>query len=146
MAQRPVVEQCVPRPSIEGEERTVAANLAPGSYRFLVRAVNADGQVSAEVVHVDGFGNLQLSAPCRLLDEAGIATGGQVVLQVGAAVRPATVCAAFDDVRPGGIAVLPDAFDRLQIAVNRGSAARLLGADVGDAVLVRRVVDAPRAR
>jgi ligand-binding sensor domain-containing protein/signal transduction histidine kinase len=33
--------------SAPSEQRTVAANLAPGSYRFLVRAVNADGQVSA---------------------------------------------------------------------------------------------------
>ncbi|MBI3758771.1 MAG: hypothetical protein HY269_03350, partial [Deltaproteobacteria bacterium] len=32
--------------SAPSEQRTVAANLAPGSYRFLVRAVNANGQVS----------------------------------------------------------------------------------------------------
>jgi S-adenosyl-L-methionine hydrolase (adenosine-forming) len=101
----------------------------------------AAGQLKAEVVHVDGFGNLQLSAPCRLLDEAGITTGADVLLQVGAAARSATVCAAFDDVAPGGIGLLPDAFNRLQVAVNRGSAARLLGADVGDVVQVRRLDD-----
>lgn len=32
--------------SAPSEQRTVAANLASGSYRFLVRAVNAEGQVS----------------------------------------------------------------------------------------------------
>ncbi len=38
--------------SVPSEQRTVAANLASGSYRFLVRAVNANGQVSTEPASV----------------------------------------------------------------------------------------------
>jgi S-adenosyl-L-methionine hydrolase (adenosine-forming) len=96
-----------------------------------------DGAIRAEVVHVDGFGNVQLSAPARLLDEAGIAAGGQVLLRVGAVTRPATVCGAFADVPVGRMGILRDAFNRLQVAVNRGSAAQLLGARVGAPVVVR---------
>jgi S-adenosyl-L-methionine hydrolase (adenosine-forming) len=95
------------------------------------------GLVAGEIVHVDGFGNLQLSAPARLLDEAGIAPGAQIELRVGSVVRTARVVGAFAELPPDRLGVLPDAFHRLQVAVNRGNAARLLGADVGDPVVVR---------
>lgn len=95
-----------------------------------------DGQVIAEVVHIDGFGNLQLSAGIDLLDQAALARRGPVLLKVGAAVRPGAICSAFADLAPGQIGVLSDAFDRLQVAVNRGSAMRLLGAAVGDEVVI----------
>jgi S-adenosyl-L-methionine hydrolase (adenosine-forming) len=102
----------------------------------------ADG-LSAEVVHVDGFGNLQLSARTTLLAEAGLPFGSRTSLHVGASVRPATVCRVFADIPSGGLGIMPDAFGRLQVAVNRGSAARLLGAAVGAPVLIRRPDEAP---
>lgn len=94
------------------------------------------GLLRAEVGHVDRFGNLQLLARTGDLAAAGMAPATPVTVSVAATTVAAGVARAFADVAPGEVAVLPDAFGRVQVAVNRGSAARKLGAGSGDTVAV----------
>ncbi|MGH3923684.1 MAG: SAM hydroxide adenosyltransferase, partial [Pseudonocardiaceae bacterium] len=90
------------------------------------------GMIEAEILLADRFGNLQLAATVADLDTAGLVLGSR--LRVHA--RPAVCCATFAEIPEGGLGLLPDAFGRLQIAVNQGSAARLLGLRPGQTVTV----------
>ena len=84
-------------------------------------------EVRAEVLSVDGFGNVQLAAT----DLGGLA--GAVRVQDG----PATVGRTFADVPDGELVVLPDSAGYVAIAVNRGSAAARRGVEPGDVVEIR---------
>jgi S-adenosyl-L-methionine hydrolase (adenosine-forming) len=83
--------------------------------------------VRAEVLSVDGFGNVQLAAT----DLGGLT--GTVRIQDGLA----TVGRTFADVPDGELVVLADSAGYVAIAVNRGSAAARLGVRPGDVVEIR---------
>ena len=88
--------------------------------------IGPDG-VRAEVLSVDGFGNVQLAAT----DLGGLT--GTVRVQDG----PATVGRTFADVPDGELVVLADSAGYVAIAVNRGNAAARLGVEPGDVVEIR---------
>jgi S-adenosyl-L-methionine hydrolase (adenosine-forming) len=83
----------------------------------------AAGRIESEVLLTDRFGNLQLSATTADLDAAGLAPSMRLEVQG----RPATCCSTFAEIPQGELGLLPDAFGRLQLAVDRGSAAQVLG-------------------
>src|SRR6185437_627537 len=85
------------------------------------------GVVRAEVLSVDGFGNVQLAAT----DLGGLT--GTVRVQDGLA----SVGRTFADVPDGELVVLADSAGYVAIAVNRGSAAARLGVEPGDVVEIR---------
>jgi hypothetical protein len=132
----------------------LAAGAAPGSLGAPVpheglagltlgEAEVAPGRLRGEVGHVDRFGNLQLLARAHDLAGAGLTVGTGVSVAVGTTTLAATIGRTFADVPPGQVAVLPDAFGRVQVAVNQGDAAGALDAAPGDTVVVER---RPRAR
>lgn len=88
--------------------------------------IGPDG-VRAEVLSVDGFGNVQLAAT----DLGGLTE--RVRVQDG----PATVGRTFADVPAGELVVLADSAGYVVIAVNRGNAAARLGVEPGDVVEIR---------
>lgn len=96
----------------------------------------AAGRIAAEVVRVDGFGNLLLSAGASAIEQAGWRPGQRVTVTIADAAFDAVVVRAFDELGDGGLGVLGDAFGRLQLAVDRGSAASQLGVAVGTQVTV----------
>jgi len=99
-----------------------------------------DGTVEAEVVSVDGFGNIQLAATPMDLDTAGLRLGDDVLLQATGAAFPARFGRTFGDVPPGALVVLVDSAGYTAIAANGRSAAAVLSVgDTGTIVLcVRR--------
>jgi len=94
-------------------------------------------ELEANVVHVDHFGNLTTSLSReqleRLLEGAG--EGAEVVVTVEDAVLP--LARTYADVPEGEACALVGSSGWLELAVNRGAAARLLGAEPGTAVRVR---------
>ncbi|HET8681922.1 MAG TPA: SAM-dependent chlorinase/fluorinase [Micromonosporaceae bacterium] len=82
------------------------------------------GWVEAEVLTVDRFGNVQLTA--RLDDVAGL--GRRLSVGGVSAVRGTT----YADAPPGGLVVYVDSADRVAVAVNGGRAAVVLGVAAGD--------------
>ncbi len=84
-------------------------------------------EVRAEVLSVDGFGNVQLAA----IELGGLS--GAVRVQG----RPATVGRTFADVPAGELVVLADSAGHVAVAVNRGNAAARLGVEPGDVVDIR---------
>lgn len=82
------------------------------------------------VVHalwVDGFGNVGLDAMHEDLTRAGLRLGERLALACGNRVSSALYAGTFADVPPGDAIVYEDAARTLAVAVNRGSAAELLG-------------------
>jgi S-adenosylmethionine hydrolase len=97
------------------------------------------GDWEGEVVHADRFGNL-LSSIARGDLEAMLETVGgdptQLVVLIEGAVLP--LVRTYADVAEGEGCALAGSSGRVEVAVNRGSAARVLGAAVGAPVRVRR--------
>jgi S-adenosylmethionine hydrolase len=94
-----------------------------------------EGEWEASVVHVDRFGNLTTN-----LDEAALrrmAGGRELVVEVEGAVLP--LARTYSDVPPGQALALVGSSRLLEVAVNQGDAARLLGAGRGASVRVRAV-------
>jgi S-adenosyl-L-methionine hydrolase (adenosine-forming) len=91
-------------------------------------APRRDGDaIVTHALAVDRFGNAQLDVSHDDLAGSGLRLGRPCELQVGAQHFTAWYSVTFADVRPGEILVYEDAYRTLAVAVNRGSAAALLG-------------------
>lgn len=97
------------------------------------------GDWEGEVVHADRFGNLASSITHPDLEAMLATVGGDptaLVIVVEGAVLP--IVRTYADVAEGEPCALLGSSRRLEVAVNRGSAARVLGASLGAPVRVRR--------
>jgi len=99
----------------------------------------AAGVLDAEVIGVDGFGNVQLAATAADLAAADL-TAGRVVVHIGSASWQAALGETFGAVAPGELVVLVDSAGHVALAVNGGAAAAALGVTDGDTV---RLAGAP---
>ncbi len=90
-----------------------------------------DGTIEGEIIHVDRFGNLITNISHELLDgtEYEIEINGKVIDGIKK---------TYGSVPPGEPLALIDSFDMLEIAINRGSAARAFGVKPRTPVRVRR--------
>ncbi len=91
----------------------------------------AGGAVQAEVVTVDGFGNVQLSMPGADAPRAGLVPGTSVALAWDGREVVLPFVRAFGEVPPGEPLCYRDGGDWVAIAVSSGDAARLLGLRAG---------------
>jgi len=104
----------------------------------LSRAQVIDGILAAHVLRSDGFGNLILDASRGDLDAIGIVDGGALTVRHAGTLHAARHASSFAEVPAGELLVYEDAQRMIALAVNRGSAAELLGAAPDDEVVVRR--------
>ena len=90
------------------------------------------------VLHADTFGNVILDGRFEQLAELGVDLGQEVTVRRsgGGREHQATVARTFADVHPGGLLLYQDGLGMLALAVNRGSAVELLGAERHDELLV----------
>ena len=100
-------------------------------------AHSAGGAILTHVLHADHFGNLTLDASHALLSEAGVRLGEALSVQVADRLYPARYAATFADVAAGELLLYEDAQRTPALAVNRGSAADLLGVGRDDQLLMR---------
>jgi S-adenosylmethionine hydrolase len=98
--------------------------------------VERDGAVSAHVVAVDTFGNVQLDAAHAQLAGSGLRMGRPVRIELGGRTVGAHFAQAFADVSPGELLVYEDASRMLAVAVNTGHAADDLLLEPGDEVRI----------
>ena len=87
------------------------------------------GALRGRIVHVDRFGNL--------LTNVRLAPGAAARGAVEIAGRTLAVVATYGDAPSGALVALVGSTGRLEIAVNGGSAAGVLGASVGGVLLFR---------
>ena len=106
--------------------------------RFGLPSANVGGGVlTLHVLRSDTFGNLILDAADEQLVALGAMPGDTLTISHAGAVRTARYAATFAEVTPGELLIYEDATRMVALAVNRGSAAELLGADADDELTVR---------
>ncbi len=96
----------------------------------------AAGLLRAHVVHADTFGNLVLDATPAQLATLG-EPGAELRVIRGTREQPASWVGAYADVAAGELLVYEDARGMVAVAVNRGSAADVLGAAPDDELELR---------
>ena len=89
-----------------------------------------DDTVSAEVLWIDHFGNAQLNVDPDDLSPLG----SRFSVRVGDNVRPARTASAYADIAAGEIGLVTDSAGLVSIAVQRGSAAQIMGIAPGASV------------
>lgn len=143
--QRPTISR-----TFEGRDRfaPAAAHLAKGVALSLLGRGLSDYErlawpapvvsaeaIGGEVEYVDRFGNLVTNVPRSAVDR--LVRDGAIDVEAAGHVVPRLV-ATYADVPAGAVCALFGSTDRLEIAVNGGSAAALLAAGPGAAVTLRR--------
>jgi S-adenosylmethionine hydrolase len=93
--------------------------------------------VSAPTVRVDRFGNVILGLPEAEVPDTGLRLGHPITVEAPSGPREATYARTFAEVSEGDLLLYLDSSGWLALAVNRGSAAELLGVGVGDEVTLR---------
>ena len=92
--------------------------------------VEGEGEIRGCVLRIDRFGNLITNIPAEMLE------GAKRLRVYVAGRRLEGISRCFADLGPGEAGFLVGSTGRLEIFVNRGSAARTLGAAAGDGVRV----------
>lgn len=102
----------------------------------------ADGSLRGEIIYIDHFGNLITNIRRATLERSFEAPPEQLELRVKRrAVRG--ICGTYADRQEGDLLALVGSSGHLEVAVNRGSAARLLGCEKGDTVTLMLPKRAP---
>jgi S-adenosylmethionine hydrolase len=92
-------------------------------------------RIVAHAITFDRFGNVALDVEHADLTSAGLRLGAQVLVNG----HPARYATTFVDVPSGGLLLYQDAYRTLALAVNRGSAAQVLGLKLDDEVHITPV-------
>ena len=85
----------------------------------------------------DRFGNLVLDATPEQLAGLGVGAGQTVSVECAGRRHEALLGASFAQAPEGGLLLYEDSWGLLALAVNRGSAAELLGAGPGRELLLQ---------
>jgi S-adenosyl-L-methionine hydrolase (adenosine-forming) len=117
----------------ESLDRDELTRLEPAATRI------ESGVGTSPVIRVDRFGNAIVGIAERDLPKSGLRLGRPVEVEVAGGTREATYARTFAEVPEGALLLYLDSSGWLGLAVNRGSAAELLGVDVGDEVTLRAV-------
>jgi S-adenosylmethionine hydrolase len=85
-------------------------------------------RISATVLYVDAFGNVQLNLTKEHLGEAGVQPGKRVELELAGQRYFAIAARTFSDARTGDLILYEDSYGNVAVAMNGGNAAEMLGA------------------
>jgi S-adenosylmethionine hydrolase len=96
-----------------------------------------EAAMGATVLYVDRYGNTQLNLTREHLDQAGLQPGVRVEIEVDGEPYFAVVARTFADARPGDIVLYEDSYRNVAIAINKGSAAAMLGVRAGQEISLR---------
>ncbi len=96
-----------------------------------------DGELVAEVLWVDRYGNAQLNVDPSELDDLG----DPVRLRLGDDVRSAHRADTYSQVRTNEVGLVVDSYGLISVAVDRRAAAGELGLDVGTEVRLSAFAD-----
>ncbi|HYY33697.1 MAG TPA: SAM-dependent chlorinase/fluorinase [Gaiellaceae bacterium] len=91
-------------------------------------------RIRATALYVDRYGNIQLNLRSEDLERVGIVPGTRVEVEVRFERYFAIAARTFADVRPGDIVLYEDAYRNIALAINRGNAAHMFSARVGEEV------------
>jgi len=91
----------------------------------------------AQIVYVDGFGNLITNLPTREFDEHADA-GEQLVLEINGDEHRIERVPSFGFAERGDLCLVGGSHDRMEVSIREGSARAELGSDIGTHLVVKR--------
>lgn len=83
------------------------------------------GRITATVVYVDKFGNVQLYLTAKDLGRIGAKIGARLAVAYGGEQWSIPFVAAFAEVEPGDLLVYEDSYKRIAFSMNQGNAAQI---------------------
>jgi len=95
--------------------------------------------ISATVLYVDRYGNVQLNLSRVDIERAGILPGTLVELDLGVDRYYATAARTFADARVGDIILYEDAYENIAVAITDGNAAEMFSIRPGQELTIRLV-------
>jgi S-adenosylmethionine hydrolase len=95
-----------------------------------------DGNINAEVLWVDHYGNCQLNVGPEMLAEVGLHPGEAVEVRIGQAGRRARWAHTFADAAPSELVLVVDSYGSCALAYDRRSAAAELKLRAGGSVVL----------
>jgi len=101
--------------------------------------VLADG-VTATVLYVDRYGNMQLNLTREDMEQIDVTPGARAELVCRGERYYAVAARTFTDARAGDVILYEDSYQNIAIAISGGDAADMFAARAGDEVEVRRTV------
>jgi hypothetical protein len=97
-----------------------------------------DGErIVAHALGIDRFGNVELNVSHQQLAGSPLRLGDPLTVEVASGPVPAVFARTFEEVPEGALLLYEDSSRMLSLAVNRGSAARVLGVGMDDEVTLR---------
>jgi len=93
-------------------------------------------RLGGEVIHIDGFGNVITNIPGEMVREVA-AWGSELEVNAGAARVRVRLLRAYGLAGEGEPLLLIGSHGMMELAINRGSAAELLGIEPGDGLEIR---------
>ena len=96
------------------------------------------GGVTATVLYVDRYGNMQLNLMREHMEQIDVTPGARVELVCRGEHYYAVAARTFADARAGDVILYEDSYQNIAIAINGGDAADMFTARAGDEVEVRR--------
>ena len=95
------------------------------------------GLISAEVLHIDHYGNVILNVPSGSDTAAKLKDGNLVKISIGKESYSAPLVKTFSEVEKGRLLLLYGSSGLLEIGMNQGSAARQLKVEPGTSVFLK---------
>jgi S-adenosylmethionine hydrolase len=93
--------------------------------------------VAAHALGIDRFGNVELNVSHEQVTRSPLRLGDPLTVEVASGPAPAVYARTFEEVGEGELLLYEDSSRMLSLAVNRGSAARLLAIEVDASVTLR---------
>ncbi|RJQ46978.1 MAG: hypothetical protein C4534_01955 [Gaiellales bacterium] len=93
--------------------------------------------VTATVVYIDSFGNIQLCLTSDELEGAGIRRGHELEVTYNDETWRVPFVFAFADVEPESLLLYEDSYQRITFAMNQGNAAHIFQVRQGDQINLR---------
>lgn len=103
------------------------------------RLTTDDGVLTAEVVDIDTYGNVQLAARREHLVRSGLDDVVEVKVSTRNGTTRALRTVSYGEAPPGTLVMYLDSAGALELAVNEGSATHALGAMTGDEIEIRGI-------
>lgn len=111
------------------------ADLASAPYD---EAFIKDGEIHAQVIHVNKYGSVVLNILPSLFDDFGVSLNDSLVLQFGDVRVELPFVFTFGDVGKGRPLILSDDYGRVEVAVNLGDFSQAYDVKVGDGCIITR--------
>jgi len=96
-------------------------------------------EITGEVIHIDGFGNIITNVSEKNLKAAGISEGENLRVQLGDKQMILRVCSSYDEVQKNAPLSIIGGTGFLEISVNQGNASKILNVKIGTPVTLTRL-------